>query len=586
MSSHRSLSVKAVFLTLFVVVFSLLSLQLGAVHGTRSSGEAVDLATTGRYDAFLLATELRQSSDILTALARTYVATGEERWREYYETVLDIRSGRAPRPDEYVRGHWDYLAAGEPSPRTLGPAVDLLALMRQAGFSEAEFEALAEAERRSAALAELEGDAMTLAERAHLGLSQGDDSAFAALLQAMEMVNGEAYHAHKANIMASIDTFYGLLDQRTTGAIEDATQAYGRWSLATLGLAIALVVAVALLLAWGYRSILAQLGAEPAQVRDLVGRVADGDLSQHIDLGRAKTGSLLAALAQMQASLRQVVRTVRDGSESVAIGANQIAAGNTDLSQRTEEQAANLQQTAASMEQIASTVRSTSESASEAEALSDSASQAAAEGGLVVTQVVTTMNEIQAASSRIANIIGVMDEITFQTNILALNASVEAARAGEQGRGFAVVAGEVRKLAQRSAESAREIRELIQDSVAKVEAGSGLVNRTGKTMEEIVERVNRVSQVISEIRGATAEQTAGLGQINMAVSQLDEVTQQNAALVEEATAAAESLDEQARRLVKAVSVFRLGNDNATLVVAPSERKEVVALEHRPLALAV
>lgn len=581
--NNRNFSVKNVFLTLFIIVFVLLSLQLVAVLGTRHAGNVLNKATTERYDAIQLATELQQSSDRLTTLARSYVATGNERWREHFETVLNIREGLAPRPLDYVRGHWDYLAAGEPSPRTLGPSVALLDLMRQAGFSDAEFEALAEAESHDEALVEVEDAAMILAKRAHQGISRGDASAVEVLLQAMEMVNGDIYNTHKARISASIDTFYGLLDERTADTIAETTQTYERWLLATLGLAFALVVAVALLLAWGYHSILAQLGAEPAQVRELVGRVADGDLSQHIDLGRTKTGSLLAAIAQMQGSLRQVVRTVRNGSESVAIGANQIAAGNTDLSQRTEEQAANLQQTAASMEQIASTVRSTSESASEAEALSDSASQAAAEGGLVVTQVVTTMNEIQAASSRIANIIGVMDEITFQTNILALNASVEAARAGEQGRGFAVVAGEVRKLAQRSAESAREIRELIQDSVAKVEAGSGLVNRTGKTMEEIVERVNRVSQVISEIRGATAEQTAGLGQINMAVSQLDEVTQQNAALVEEATAAAESLDHQAQRLVKAVSMFRLGNDSE---IIPGEHKDVLTLKNRPAAVAI
>ncbi|MCG6657550.1 methyl-accepting chemotaxis protein [Halomonas campisalis] len=585
MNRHRNLPVKTIFLILFGVVFSLSSLLLGAVYGARNADDAVDAATAARYDAFLLATELRQSSDRLTQFARTYVATGEGRWRDHYQATLDIRDGRAPRPDQYVRGHWDYLAAGEPSPRTLGPAVALLDLMRQAGFSEAELEALAEAERRSGALAELEGDAMTLAERAHRGLPHGDAAAFEQLLQAMEVVNGEAYHAHKANIMAAIDTFYDLLDRRTADAVATATLAYQRWSLAALGLAIALVVAVAALLAWGYRGILGQLGAEPSRVRSLVGRIADGDLSQHIDLGRAKAGSLLAALAEMQTSLQRVVRSVRDGSEGVAIAANQIAVGNTDLSQRTEEQAANLQQTAASMEQIAHTVRSTSESATQAESLSGSASQAAAEGGQVVTQVVATMEEIQSASRRIANIIGVMDEITFQTNILALNASVEAARAGEQGRGFAVVAGEVRKLAQRSAESAQEIRELIQNSVAKVETGSGLVNRTGKTMEEIVERVNRVSQVISDIRAATAEQTAGLGQVNTAVSQLDEVTQQNAALVEEAATAAENLDRQAHQLVKAVSAFRLGEGTATALDASPSRQEVAILEHRPAALA-
>ena len=286
--------------------------------------------------------------------------------------------------------------------------------------------------------------------------------------------------------------------------------------------------------------------------------VARGDLTARIDAtGRDEPGRLLAALQHMIASLVTVVGAVRASSDSIATGSAQIATGNADLSQRTEEQASNLQQTAASMEQIAGTVKNTADTARQAAALASSTSDAAAEGGAVVGQVVSTMQEISASSRKIADIIGVIDGIAFQTNILALNAAVEAARAGEQGRGFAVVAGEVRNLAQRSAGAAKEIKALIGASVERVEAGARLVGDAGTTMTDIVSRVRRVADLIGEISSATVEQTSGIVQVSGAVGQLDQVTQQNAALVEESAAAADSLNQQAAKLVAAVKVFRL-----------------------------
>jgi methyl-accepting chemotaxis protein len=260
---------------------------------------------------------------------------------------------------------------------------------------------------------------------------------------------------------------------------------------------------------------------------------------------------------EMQQSLRRVVSQVRASSDSIATGSSQIATGNADLSQRTEEQASNLQQTAASMEQLTATVQTNADTARQATQLAGSAAAAAGQGGAVVAQVVQTMDGITASSRKIADIIGVIDGIAFQTNILALNAAVEAARAGEQGRGFAVVATEVRTLAQRSAAAAKEIKTLIGDSVEKVEAGSQQVHQAGRVMEDLVAQVGRVNDLIGEMCSATTEQTQGIGQIGHAVSQLDQVTQQNAALVEESAAAAESLNQQAARLVAAVSVFRL-----------------------------
>ena len=305
------------------------------------------------------------------------------------------------------------------------------------------------------------------------------------------------------------------------------------------------------------RGLTRQLGGEPSDVTTVANAIAAGDLSTHIDASKAQPGSIVHAMGKMQQALRELVHTVRSSSDSIATGANQISTGNADLSQRTEEQASNLEQTAASMEELSSTVRNNSDTASHAAQLAQSASAVAAKGGDVVEQVVHMMEEINTSSRKISDIIGVIDGIAFQTNILALNAAVEAARAGEQGRGFAVVAGEVRSLAQRSAEAAKEIKGLIGDSVQKVEAGGALVSEAGSTMQDIVKQVQQVSSLIADINAATKEQASGIDQVSDAVTQLDQVTQQNAALVEEAASAADSLNQQARHLVKAVAVFKV-----------------------------
>ena len=287
--------------------------------------------------------------------------------------------------------------------------------------------------------------------------------------------------------------------------------------------------------------------------------VAAGDLTSDIQVhGRDEISQLLNALQRMNQSLAQVVGTVRASSNHIAAGTSEIALGNSDLSQRTEQQSSNLQQTAQSMEQIAQTVKQSSATAQAATELAHSASPAAVKGGQVVGQVVTTMDQIAVSAKKVADIIGVIDAIAFQTNILALNAAVEAARAGDQGRGFAVVASEVRGLAQRSAQAAKEIKALIGTSVATVTAGSKLVGDAGSAMADIVERVRRVAELIEQIRTASAEQTTGLGLVNQAVGQIDRVTQQNASLVGQSAAAAESLKSQAERLVGAVSLFKLG----------------------------
>ena len=335
-----------------------------------------------------------------------------------------------------------------------------------------------------------------------------------------------------------------------------------RTMLAALGAAAVLLGAG---LAWAIsRSITRPLGQALAQART----VADGDLTHRVAVqGHDEVAGLLRALQEMQDKLAGLVTQVRTGVDSVGTASQEIARGNTDLSSRTEQTAGSLQQAASSLEQLTGTVGQTADSARTANQLAQSASQAAQRGGAVVSDVVATMDEINHRSQKIADIIGTIDGIAFQTNILALNAAGEAARAGEQGRGFAVVAGEVRSLAQRSAEAAREIKTLIAASVEKVEAGSRLVQQAGSAMGDIVGGVQRVSDVIGEISAATAEQTSGLRQVNEAVAQLDRMTQQNAALVEESAAAAESLAEQSRKLSGVVAAFRVGGAPAAAPVA-------------------
>ena len=303
-------------------------------------------------------------------------------------------------------------------------------------------------------------------------------------------------------------------------------------------------------------------GAQRRFVSDFsqhAGRIATGDLTVdvHAEAGNGDAAAGMRALRDLQTSLRQAVGSIRGGADGVSLAAQEIAQGNVDLSTRTEQTATNLQQAASSLTQLTGTVNQTADSARTANQLASSAREVAARGGSVVAQVVTTMDEINASSKKIADIIGTIDGIAFQTNILALNAAVEAARAGEQGRGFAVVASEVRSLAQRSAEAARQIKSLIGASVEKVESGTRLVQDAGNTMSEIVASVQRVSDIIGEISAAAGEQSSGLGQVNTAVMQLDQMTQQNAALVEESAAAAESLKDQSRQLADALGSFRL-----------------------------
>ncbi|VTU26389.1 Serine chemoreceptor protein [Variovorax sp. SRS16] len=356
-------------------------------------------------------------------------------------------------------------------------------------------------------------------------------------------------------VLAHVNAFEQVLKKGANENAAGAQSLYQNAKWITLLISAASLV-IGIFTAWRLtRSITRPLG-EAVRVAQ---QVAGGDLSAHIEVAdTAEVGQLMKALRDMNDSLAKVVGEVRAGTDTIATASSEITSGNQNLSSRTEQQASSLEETAASMEELTSTVKQNADNARQANQLAVSASEVAVKGGSVVSQVVDTMASIHASSKKIVDIIAVIDGIAFQTNILALNAAVEAARAGEQGRGFAVVAAEVRNLAQRSAAAAKEIKTLIGDSVDKVDAGSALVGEAGRTMEEIVDSVQRVTDIMGEITAASQEQTSGIEQINQAITQMDQVTQQNAALVEQAAAASASLQEQAGSLSQVVSTFKLG----------------------------
>jgi len=347
----------------------------------------------------------------------------------------------------------------------------------------------------------------------------------------------------------------GVYIDTVDSAIVERTLQSGAGALVLVVLLLGVGVLVA-------RSILRQMGGEPSDVNAITHRMAQGDLSVQVSIKPGDEASVMHGIRTMRDSMAKIVAHVREGSDSVAMASAEIAHGNNDLSARTESQASALQQTAASMERLGATVRQNADSARQANQLAQSASTVAVQGGEVVAQVVDTMKGINDSSRKIADIISVIDGIAFQTNILALNAAVEAARAGEQGRGFAVVASEVRSLAGRSAAAAKEIKQLISDSVNRVEQGTMLVNEAGTTMTEVVTSIQRVNDIMGEISSASAEQSAGVLQMGSVVTQMDQATQQNAALVEEMAAAASSLQSQSNELVQTVAVFTLDEQNS------------------------
>jgi len=524
-STRLSLGFGAV-LVLLVAVAALGVFNMQSIHGRLESVVNVNVAKTE------LVQDMSESVHIMARISRTVVLlTQEEEMRTELKKLDQAR-------DTYQKSR----AALDKMPRTEAGA----------GIRE----------RIDAA----EKEANPLTDQViKLALENKDEEATALLMKQAGPVTQKWQDV--------MDEYLDLQKKHNEDDAAAAAASYARASTLTFvlsGLAVVAGLAAAVLIG---RSLLRQLGGEPDYAAMIAGRIAAGDLTVEVATRHDDRASMLHAMKLMRDSLVQIVSEVRSGTETIASASTQIASGNQDLSARTEQQAGSLEETASSMEELTSAVRQNGDHARHANQLAASASAVAQQGGTVVAQVVDTMASINASSSRIVDIIGVIDGIAFQTNILALNAAVEAARAGEQGRGFAVVASEVRNLAQRSAAAAKEIKTLIGDSVEKVEAGSKLVEQAGQTMDDIVSSVQRVTDIMVEIAAAGDEQSAGIEQINQAVSEMDTVTQQNAALVEEAAAAAEALQSQAQNLERVVSVFKLDQRAHTAALAqPSPRK--------------
>ena len=578
------MTIKNLFLALLAALTLLLCLVLLSVISLKSASDEVARSADLRYRSYLLADELRQSSDDLTRLARTYAVTGDAKYEKQYFDILDIRNGKKPRPEHYERIYWDFVAAGIDKPQPDGATASLQALMKEAGFSEQEFAKLKEAQNNSDALVKNE----TIAMNAVKGLFDDGTGQFTKkgdpdLELARKLTHDENYHKYKAQIMKPVDEFLELLDKRTSAAVEQAKQAKTRMQYWVTGLVLFSIAFLVVALLTVYRRIIAALGGEPAVASEVVKQVAAGDLSVEIPVANTDSTSLLAAMKVMQSNLQKLIGEIQTNADMVASAAKKMTIAAEDVAWSSNQQSASSLEIAAAMEQSTVSINLMSDSANQAQTISgDSESLMNETSGVVseavnriakiatvVEQASQTVRTLGQESENVSKIVLVIKEVADQTNLLALNAAIEAARAGEQGRGFAVVADEVRKLAERTTQSTQEITTMIssmqssardavtciEDAVANVNEGVILTKRVGESVSRLGASSHEVKEVIIDVSSALREQNAASNEIARNVEQIAQTIERNSGAVGEVAKAATELQQLANSLTDSARHF-------------------------------
>ena len=583
-TQKNAMTIKNLFLALLAALTLLLCLVLLSVISLKSASDEVDRSADLRYRSYLLADELRQSSDDLTRLARTYAVTGDAKYEKQYFDILDIRNGKKPRPEHYERIYWDFVAAGIDKPQPDGATASLQALMKEAGFSEQEFAKLEEAQNNSDALVKNE----TIAMNAVKGLFDDGTGQFTKkgdpdLELARKLTHDENYHKYKAQIMKPVDEFLELLDKRTSAAVEQAKQANTRMQYWVTGLVLFSIAFLVVALLTVYRRIIAALGGEPAVASEVVKQVAAGDLSVEIPVANTDSTSLLAAMKVMQSNLQKLIGEIQTNADMVASAAKKMTIAAEDVAGASNQQSASSLEIAAAMEQSTVSINLMSDSANQAQTISgDSESLMNETSGVVseavnriakiatvVEQASQTVRTLGQESENVSKIVLVIKEVADQTNLLALNAAIEAARAGEQGRGFAVVADEVRKLAERTTQSTQEITTMIssmqssardavtciEDAVANVNEGVILTKRVGESVSRLGASSHEVKGVIIDVSSALREQNAASNEIARNVEQIAQTGERNSGAVGAVAKAATELQQLANSLTDSARHF-------------------------------